>query len=263
MYSWIKFKEIVNVIELAAQIILQVYTSGNFMVESKSDESPLTIADKKANEFICRELLNLHPDIPIISEENKNDSWEKRKNYKFAWLVDPLDGTKEFIKRNGEFTVNIGLVENGVPVAGFVNIPVQGKTYWAIRGMGAYVKENGEKWCRLEESWEEYGKRDNKKKVICSRSHMNEETKKFISNLGNVELVNVGSSIKIIWIAEKKADVYPRIAPTMEWDTCATHAILNEVGGCLKIFPELGEEVRYNKENLLNPYFVASLDFEG
>ena len=104
---------------------------------------------------------------------------------------------------------------------------------------------------------------DNKKKVICSRSHMNEETKKFISNLGNVELVNVGSSIKIIWIAEKKADVYPRIAPTMEWDTCATHAILKEVGGCLKIFPELGEEVRYNKENLLNPYFVASLDFEG
>ena len=257
-YSWIKYSEIVNIVELAAQIILQIYTSDNFHIELKGDTSPLTIADRKANEFICKELKNLYPEIPIISEENKNDSWDVRKNYTFAWLVDPLDGTKEFIKKNGEFTVNIGLIYNGVPVAGFVNIPVEGKTYWSVEGMGAYVKEVGKQSIKIEEFWENYCKND-RVKVICSRSHMSDDTKKFIAGLGDVDIVNVGSSIKILWIAEKKADVYPRIAPTMEWDTCAAHAILKEVGGSLRIYPEMEEEVRYNKENLLNPFFVASL----
>jgi len=255
---WNNSKNIVDIIEMAAQFILQIYHTENFIVENKSDNSPLTLADKKANSYICEKLRGMF-NIPIISEENKNDSYDKRKNYEWVWLIDPLDGTKEFIKKNGEFTVNIGLVRNGVVVAGFVNIPVEGKTYWAVEGKGAWMKEKGVVM-RLVDCRENYLNIGRNLRVISSRSHMNEETKRFVEKLGDVEMVNVGSSIKIIWIAENRADIYPRIAPTMEWDTCAAHAILKEIGGNLKIYPELEEELKYNKENLLNPYFVAQMN---
>lgn len=256
---WKNSKTIVNIIEMAAQFILQIYHSDDFMVETKSDNSPLTKADKIANNYICEELKKLFPDIPIISEENKNDDYEQRKKYTWAWLIDPLDGTKEFIKKNGEFTVNIGLIYEGCVKGGFVNIPVEGKTYFAVEGRGSWLKEDGVVM-ELIGNRENYMNMDRELRVISSRSHMNEETKKFIAGLGNVEIVNVGSSIKIVWIAENRADIYPRIAPTMEWDTCAAHAILKEIGGNLKIYPGLEEEVRYNKENLLNPYFVAQMN---
>jgi len=255
---WNDSCKIVDVIEMAAQFILQIYHTENFMIENKKDNSPLTLADRKANQYICEKLKNMF-DIPIISEENKNDDYEKRKNYEYVWLIDPLDGTKEFIKKNGEFTVNIGLVKNGVVVGGFVNIPVEGKTYWAVEGKGAWMKENGIVM-NLKNNRENYYNLGRNIRVISSRSHMNEETKKFVEKLGKVEMVNVGSSIKIIWIAENKADIYPRIAPTMEWDTCAAHAILKEIGGNLKIYPNLEDEVKYNKENLLNPYFIAQMN---
>ena len=281
-------RKLINIIEMASQLILQIYHRDNFMVEIKEDKSPLTEADKKANEYICNQLTSIYPDIPIISEENKNEEYETRSKYEFAWLIDPLDGTKEFISRNGEFTVNIGLIHLGVPVAGFVNIPCSGITYWAIKGCGAWKKNyNEEDSVMIEPHVSLYCGPIKKKKtvVLASRSHMNEETAEYISKLGGeVELQNVGSSIKLMWIADNKADIYPRLAPTMEWDTCASDAILRELGGgCQIYFKEIVmgrgsgrgssrgsgrgvggsggvEYLIYNKESLLNPSFIARLD---
>lgn len=278
--DWLDFGKMNEIVEIASQIILQIYLNDElFMkmsIENKVDNSPLTIADKKANDFICRELRGLYPDIPIISEENKNDEWEVRRKYTWAWLVDPLDGTKEFIKRNGEFTVNIGLVYEGRPVAGFVGVPAKGQFYWGyvIRGDGggggggAWKREiNSAKGGDLITDLREIAIANTKEigiRIVASRSHMDERTDKFIQTNyldkgENIELINVGSSIKILWIAENKADVYPRIAPTMEWDTCAAHAILNACGGKIIVHDGQGEELSYNKANLLNPYFIAKL----
>ena len=267
-------RKLINIIEMASQLILQIYHRDNFMVEIKEDKSPLTEADKKANEYICNQLTSLYPDIPIISEENKNADYNIRSKYEYAWLIDPLDGTKEFISKNGEFTVNIGLIHLGVPVAGFVNIPCSGITYWAIKGCGAWKKNYNEDDSIMIEPREAlYGGLVKKRKtiVLASRSHMNEETVEYISKLGEVELKNVGSSIKLMWIADNKADIYPRLAPTMEWDTCASDAILRELGGGCQIYvKEIGmggrearggfEYLNYNKESLLNPSFIARLD---
>ena len=258
--DWLDPKKLVSIVEMASQIILQVYYSDDFDIKNKNDNSPLTIADQKANRYICEELLKYYPKINIISEENKNEDFNERKKYEWAWLVDPLDGTKEFIKKNGEFTVNIGLIHNGEPVAGFVNIPVDGKTYFAIKGKGAWLKYK-DVITNLEDI--RFDNAERSKKVIASRSHMNDATREFLNQIGNPEIVSVGSSIKILWIADNTADIYPRIAPTMEWDTCAAHAILREIGGKMLIYPEMEKELTYNKENLLNPYFVAQfLDFK-
>lgn len=256
-------RKIINIIEIASQLILQIYHRNSFNIEIKQDNSPLTEADKKANEYICNELMSIYPDIPIISEENKNADYNIRSKYKYAWLIDPLDGTKEFINKNGEFTVNIGLIYWGVPVAGFVNIPCSGITYWSIKGCGAWKKNYNEEDSVMIEPGDSLIKK-RKTIVLASRSHMNEETVQYISKLGEVELKNVGSSIKLMWIAENKADVYPRIAPTMEWDTCASDAILRELGGGCMIYGKEREREReylvYNKESLLNPSFIARLN---
>ena len=184
-----------------------------------------------------------------------------RSKYKYAWLIDPLDGTKEFINKNGEFTVNIGLIHFGVPVAGFVNIPCSGITYWSIKDCGAWKKNYNEDDSVMIERFDSYDCRLQKRKtiVLASRSHMNDETVQYIEKLGEVELKNVGSSIKLMWIAENKADVYPRIAPTMEWDTCASDAILRELGGGCMMYSNENEYLIYNKESLLNPSFIARL----
>jgi 3'(2'), 5'-bisphosphate nucleotidase len=279
--AWLDYKRIVEIVEIASQIILQIYLNDemfmnmNMTIENKVEagNSPLTIADKKANDFICRELAGLYPDIPIISEENKNDGWEIRKKYTWVWLVDPLDGTKEFIKRNGEFTVNIGLSYFGEPVAGFVGVPAQGMIYWGGYGGGAWKKEIGEKG-KIMDLVEEnkLRKRGRVVRIVASRSHMDKKTegfiqKNYIDKGLKVDLINVGSSLKILWIAENRADIYPRLAPTMEWDTCAAHAILNACGGILEIFDGVGQadgvgaELSYNKSNLLNPYFIGRLKF--
>ena len=271
--DWLDYGKIVEIMEIASQIILQIYLNDelfmnmNMTIENKVEagNSPLTIADKKANDFICQELRGLYPDIPIISEENKNDDWEVRRKYKWVWLVDPLDGTKEFIKRNGEFTTNIGLVYGGQPMAGFVGIPAQGLVYWGGGdGAGAWKKEIGSgKTIDLLEVIR-FRKKGGVTRIVASRSHMDARTHEFIK--GNyvekgmeVDLLNVGSSMKILWIAENKADVYPRLAPTMEWDTCAAHAILRACGGKLVIYHEEHkcEELVYNKKDLLNPHFIG------
>ena len=267
--DWLDYSKIVEIVEIASQIILQIYLNDelfmnmNMAIENKVDagNSPLTIADKKANDFICRELRGLYPDIPIISEENKNDDWEVRRKYKWVWLVDPLDGTKEFIKRNGEFTVNIGLVYMGEPVAGFVGIPAQGVIYWGGVG-GAWKREIGGAGKTVDLVEEiTLRKKGMVTRIVASRSHMDDKTEQFIKKNYvekgmEVDLLNVGSSMKILWIAENKADVYPRLAPTMEWDTCAAHAILRACGGKLELVDK-GDELIYNKCNLLNPYFIG------
>lgn len=259
--SWLNYTDIIDIIETASQLVLQIYLGCDFVIEQKEDKSPVTIADKKANEYIVSSLKTLYPNIPIISEENSNDDWEIRKNYEFVWFIDPLDGTKEFIKKNGEFTINIGLVFKGRPVAGFVNIPVKGLTYWAVKGKGAWKKDISNKIFDIKEERNNYDNRGkNLVRVLASRSHMTDDTKEFIDKLGDVELINVGSSIKILWVAENKADIYPRMNGSMEWDTCAAHAILSELGGTILHYEnkEIGDELYYNKKNLLNPYFICS-----
>lgn len=229
-----------------------MYHSGDFQAEAKGDNSPLTIADKNAHRSIVSILESSN--IPILSEEGKAIPYDTRKNWEYFWMVDPLDGTKEFIKRNDEFTVNIALIHDKKPVLGVVAIPVSGDVYYATMGNGAYLTREGKTSklaVRPPVDLSRQGLR-----VVASRSHMNPETQTFIDGLKDATLVSAGSSLKFMLLAEGKADVYPRYAPTMEWDTAAAHAIVLETG--LHVF-EYGSEkpLLYNKENLLNPYFLV------
>ena len=248
----------------AGEIIMQVYDTP-FNVEIKDDNSPLTEADRKANDII-NSFLEKTP-IPIISEENKQIDFKVRKNWDTSWIVDPVDGTKEFIKRNGEFTVNIALIHKGVPQLGVIYVPVTKTLYFADTLKGEAFKseltfhnssigdvlENAERLKTKQST--------NTIEVVGSRSHMSKETLDFIEDLKitgkNVEIVSKGSSLKFCLIAEGKADVYPRFAPTMEWDTAAGQAICNSVGVEV-ISEDTKKSLLYNKENLLNPWFIVS-----
>ena len=243
----------IKLVKECNEIILKIYNS-DFSVISKDDSSPLTLADKKCNEHICN-FINKIPieNSGIISEEIKNDTYEKRKNIEWTWLIDPLDGTKEFVKKNGQFTVNIGLCQFGVPVFGIVSIPVTGEIYYGIKDIGSFKLDTGNK-IKLQIKTKDFDKE--KLKIVASSSHMNEETNKYISQFKNPDIVNVGSSIKLLWIAENKADIYPRIAPTCEWDTCAAHAIVKYANGKVLDFYSQ-KELIYNKNTLLNPYFTV------
>lgn len=254
----------VSLMKECNQIIMDIYDS-DFEIIHKEDTSPLTIADEKCNAHICDFLQRINDklvegneieenSIVIISEEIKNDSFEERKQKEWCWLVDPLDGTKEFVKRNGQFTANIGLTRNGVPVFGFVSIPVSGEIYYGIHCLGSFKIHDG-----LCQSLHVTQNKDFTKKnvqIIASSSHLNKETQDFIDSFDAPVIKNTGSSIKLLWIAENKADVYPRIAPTSEWDTCAAHAVVKYAGGQVLQF-ESRDELAYNKENLLNPYFIV------
>tara|TARA_Y100001949_G_scaffold170436_2_gene171604 strand:+ start:4621 stop:5388 length:768 start_codon:yes stop_codon:yes gene_type:complete len=236
----------------AGQKIMDVYEDSNKIdFESKSDNSPLTIADKKSHNTIV-EYLN-RTNINIISEESSIPTFDKRKDWNEYWLIDPLDGTKEFIKRNGEFTVNIALIKNNTPHIGVVFCPVKKILYWNNSRMDVFKKENEEE-IKLNQR-KSILESDDNLRVVVSRSHMNDETKKYIDKLKNPQLISCGSSLKFLYIADNKADVYPRFGPTMEWDTAAAHAILNALN-IQVINIETGREVEYNKENLLNPHFI-------
>jgi len=246
--------ELIEIAYSAGKAIIEVYEASEDVVYSKKDDnSPLTAADQSANQVICEGLAKLKEIYPIISEENKLLEFNDRKDYTRFWLVDPLDGTKEFIKRNGEFTVNVALVENGSPILGVVYAPILDEMYWAVKGEGAFLEKNGSS-CKL--SSLAFEKSDEGLGMVCSRSHLNTETKEFIDQYKNPELVSKGSSLKFLMIANQQAHVYPRIAPTMEWDTGAAQIILEEAGGKVVHF-ETGEPLKYNKENLLNPFFIA------
>lgn len=236
----------------ACTVINDVYTNGEFDTILKEDRSPLTLADKGAHESITQVLQTTG--LPMLSEEGSETSYEIRKTWKHFWLIDPLDGTKEFIKRNGEFTVNIALIENGTPVLGVVAVPVTGEVYYGARGMGAWVVRDGVKTQLAQRSPVDVTQEGIR--VVASRSHLNEQTSAFIQSLKNPSLVSAGSSLKFMLLASGQADIYPRFAPTMEWDTAAAHAIVNQVG--LRV-QQAGkkDELIYNKKDLLNPGFIC------
>ena len=245
--------------------IMKIYEGDNFEVESKDDDSPLTIADKKANDVINEVLLQMS--IPIISEENKQLSYDVREQWETCWIVDPLDGTKEFIKKNGEFTVNIALIKKGRPALGVIYIPVEKTLYFGnveeSKSFRIVVKEQEDVdsiISRAKEIKPSSGKENIR--VVGSRSHMSEDTLKYIESLKleynqDVEIVSKGSSLKFCLVAEGEADVYPRFAPTMEWDTAAGQAICEAVG--LSVIDKMtSKPMLYNRENLLNNYFLVS-----
>ncbi|MFD0975757.1 3'(2'),5'-bisphosphate nucleotidase CysQ [Salinimicrobium gaetbulicola] len=252
----------------AGNSIMEIYHGNDFQVENKEDDSPLTVADRKANEII-NEFLIPH-NIPIISEENRQLDYEERKNWKQCWIVDPLDGTKEFIKKNDEFTVNIALVEQGKPLLGVIFAPALDTLYFGmVSDSKAFrFKISGDELDvdQILEKAEEIKPASSSEqlKVVGSRSHMNEETKQFIEELKsthgeNIEIVSKGSSLKFCLVAEGEAHIYPRFAPTMEWDTAAGHAICESVGlQC--VFKESGEPMTYNRKDLLNGHFSVSYE---
>lgn len=233
----------------AGALIMEIYNK-DFQVDYKDDKSPLTEADLKSNEFICRSLSELYPDIPIMSEENKQTSYGKRKNWQYYFCVDPIDGTKEFIKKNGEFTINIALIKNSSPFMGVVYAPVLDDLYWAD-GKNAY-KNNEKLPLKINDNPNE------KLLVVASKSHLSTETQDFINGLDskNIEQISKGSSLKLCMVAEGVADIYPRLAPTMEWDTAAADAVVRCSGKMTYQFNS-DEPMVYNKEDLLNPWFVV------
>jgi 3'(2'), 5'-bisphosphate nucleotidase len=238
--------------EKGADEILSVYNTADFNVEAKADNSPLTVADKRAHHAIADVLKS--SGLPVLSEEGKSIPFSERKAWSRFWMVDPLDGTKEFIKRNGEFTVNIALIENGEPVLGVVGVPVTDEVYYGAVGVGAF-KKSGD---AIKSLPVRSGLDLNASglRVVASRSHLTPETQVFIDKLKSPTLVSKGSSLKFLMLADGQADVYPRYAPTMEWDTAAAHAVVNQCGIKVMQFGS-DQELVYNKENLLNPYFVC------
>ncbi len=240
----------------AGKKILEIYNDESRfqVVDFKADDSPLTQADKAAHEVITSRLAALTPDIPVLSEEGGHHDYESRKDWTKFWLVDPLDGTKEFIKRNGEFTVNIALIDQGKAVMGVVYVPVQDLTYYAAQGQGAFKQAGEEEAEKISVS--SFGMNDEGLRIVCSRSHMSAEVEAYIEQFEAPQTVSMGSSLKLVLVAEGKADIYPRLGPTMEWDTAAAHAIVQEAGGEV-IDHESKQTLVYHKENLLNPYFIV------
>ena len=252
----------------AGEEIRLIYTdpASDFQVERKADNSPLTIADRRAHEVIAS-ILEQTP-IPILSEEGKQMEYAVRKDWNELWIVDPLDGTKEFIKQNGEFTVNIALVCQGEPLLGVIYLPVKNELYFGTEALGSY-KQTGITSLEQIHTVEELlasstklplSKEDGPFVIVASRSHLSAETATYIEEKkrqhGSVEIVSCGSSIKICRVAEGSADVYPRFAPTMEWDTAAGHAIAKAAG--MEVYHADGElPLSYNKEDLLNPWFIV------
>ncbi|MEP7141315.1 MAG: 3'(2'),5'-bisphosphate nucleotidase CysQ [Ferruginibacter sp.] len=242
---------------MAGKAIVEIYVSGDFGVEIKSDLSPLTLADKAAHEIIAS---NLEASgLPVLSEEGSSIGYEDRKNWEYLWLVDPLDGTKEFIKRSGEFTVNIALVHFNIPVAGVIFAPAMDILYYGSKETGVYKIEKGRQ-VQLSSIPKKATIRELQQKeqitIAASKSHMNEKTSAFISQFHNAGLLSIGSSLKLMLLAEGTVDIYPRLAPTMEWDIAAGDGILRSLNrGVYET--DLQTPLFYNKEELLNPPFIA------
>ncbi len=258
----ISLNKIIAIAKTAGQAILPIYER-EYDIVSKSDGSPLTEADRTANRIICDALKTSYPHIPILSEEHKAADYDERKGWEYLWIIDPLDGTKEFIKKNGEFTVNIALVHKGTPVLGVVHAPALGVTYYARKGAGAFKEEDGSLH-RLPRECNADPKQH--LTVVTSRSHLNEETETFIDTLRrsteHLSTTAIGSSLKLCLVAEGHADCYPRLGPTMEWDTAAAHAIVLESGKRVYQYaPNRNEAqkntLQYNKADLHNPWFIV------
>jgi 3'(2'), 5'-bisphosphate nucleotidase len=238
----------------AAGLIMDVYKT-DFVVKQKDDRSPLTMADMASHKIICEKLTEVTPDIPILSEESTDIPFTERNLWTRYWLVDPLDGTREFVKRNGEFTINIALIEQHTPKVGVVHIPVTGITYFATKGHGAFKILPGEKAKKIKVR----PTQTDNITVAGSRSHGNDKQQAFINALENIEVIAIGSSLKFCLLAEGKVDIYPRFGPTSEWDTAAAQCIVEEAGGT--VTDTSLEVLRYNtKESLINPDFLVIAD---
>jgi 3'(2'), 5'-bisphosphate nucleotidase len=236
----------------AGDAILEAYQQDDFGIEVKGDSSPVTKADLAAHNVLVDGLAELTPDIPVVSEEDKNSLAIPKSNSMY-WLIDPLDGTKEFIKRNGEFTCNLALIEHNKTTLGFVGVPANDQLYTGGSGVESQKSDRSGALLTIKHA------RRNPKitRIVASKSHLNEETKAFIEGVdGEVELVQAGSSLKFLKIATGEADLYPRLAPTCEWDTAAAQAVLEGAGG--KVTQASGEPMIYGKDEILNPHFIAS-----
>ena len=242
---------VIEIARRAGSAILKVYEN-EFEIEHKEDKSPLTEADLASHRVIVDGLAALTPEIPILSEESAAIPFEQRRAWRRYWLIDPLDGTKEFIKRNGEFTVNIALIEDGAPVVGVVYVPVSGVLYQGVVGDGAVrIDDDGMKM-----SVQVTRQRRDPMRIAGSRTHAGDSLKRFLERVGDYEILSMGSSLKLCLVAEGSADIYPRLGPTSEWDTAAAQAVVEAAGG--QVTDTDLQPLRYNqKESLLNPYFLA------
>jgi 3'(2'), 5'-bisphosphate nucleotidase len=243
--------ELLRLARQAGDAILKIYNT-DFEVEHKQDNSPLTEADLASHRTIVSALERLTPDIPVLSEESSQIPFETRQGWQQYWLIDPLDGTKEFVKRNGEFTVNIALIEAGRPTLGVVYAPVLNRLYYGSIDNGAW-RQDGE---GAATSIQVFTRRRQPVRVAGSRSHAGDSLKRYLDNLGNHQLVSMGSSLKLCLVAEGEADLYPRLGPTSEWDTAAAQAVVEAAGG--KVTTLDLQPLRYNtKDSLLNPHFLV------
>lgn len=249
-------KSLVPLAVKAGEKILEIYNgeTSAWKVETKTDNTPLTLADKHSNDIICRGLEQITPGIPIISEENKEIPYETRKNYSYFWLVDPLDGTREFLKRNGEFTINIALVRENKPVLGLVSIPCSNLIYYGMAGGGSFIMSKNLPARPVRAA--AFSMSGTDLVIASSRSHMNEETQNYLSTFSSAMFVSKGSSLKFMMIAEGTAHIYPRFGRTMEWDTAASQIIVEEAGGTI-VDCYSGQPLTYNKPGLDNPGFIA------
>jgi 3'(2'), 5'-bisphosphate nucleotidase len=237
----------------AGRAILEVYAS-SFRVQEKADSSPLTEADLRSEKLILAGLRRIAPEVPVLSEESGQVPWATRRNWSRLWVVDPLDGTKEFVQRNGEFTVNIALVDNHRPVLGIVHAPALERDYYACEGVGAFRSDAKDAGRPIRAANRGTGP----VRVVGSRSHRGSSLDGFLARVGPHELVEVGSSLKLCLVAEGQADVYPRLGPTCEWDTAAGQCVLEQAGG--QVLKLDGEPLAYNREDTLNPFFVGFAD---
>jgi 3'(2'), 5'-bisphosphate nucleotidase len=237
----------------ASAKIMEIYTSGNYEIKVKDDDSPVTMADLAANEIICEGLQQLEKSFPFLSEENMQIPYEQRKDYEYFWLIDPLDGTKEFVRRNGQFTVNVCLIHNKIPILGMVAAPYLDEVYYAVKGQGAFFEKNNIT-CRMQCS--SYSIDQKGLRIPVSLSHVNLDTRALIEQYDEPQVIGRGSALKFMMIANAEADLYPRLAPTMEWDTAAPQIIIEEAGGSV-INYETKAPMLYNKESLVNPGFIA------
>ncbi|HLW24570.1 MAG TPA: 3'(2'),5'-bisphosphate nucleotidase CysQ [Steroidobacteraceae bacterium] len=244
---------LIPVLARASQAIMRIYESA-FSVEHKADHSPLTRADLESQRIILEGLKALTPTIPVLSEESAQAPWSERRNWRELWVVDPLDGTREFVKRNGEFTINLALIVEHEPVLGLIVAPALDQLFWGIAGVGAFSRASGAPTRPISVSAPLEPLR-----VVGSRSHLSAETARYLGRLGPHVMRGIGSSLKFCLLAEGKADLYPRFGPTSEWDTAAGQAVLEAAGGHVTRFD--GHRLRYNcRESVINGDFVAYAD---
>ncbi|MEL6710745.1 MAG: 3'(2'),5'-bisphosphate nucleotidase CysQ [Pseudomonadota bacterium] len=246
--------DVVNIAQTAGRAILAIYER-DFAVQQKADQSPLTAADLASHQQIIAALSELTPDVPILSEESAEVPYAQRKTWSRYWLVDPLDGTKEFIRRNGEFTVNIALIEQGRPVLGVVYVPTSGVCYAGEVGIGAWKQQRSGERTKIYPALP----CEQPLRVVASRSHVSAGLQQMLDQMNEYQLVSMGSSLKLCQVAEGAADVYPRLGPTCEWDTAAAQAVVEAAGG--QVTDVTGQPLRYNqKDSLLNPHFLVFAD---